>query len=178
VGFTGGYVIARCAPPLAAFDLVVALGGATVSSARRSDDWQLLVLSDVDPAALERLPAPLARLTGSPVMVAVVHDSDLAFVSASCPDGLRWETVLNPQTAADYGFAPATERSDLAPELSALLPPPAGAVVEEALHWSVDAGFRPDPGVVLAALRANHLFAEEAVAGLAEALGVWVLEAG
>ncbi len=178
MAFTGGYVIARCAPPLAGFDLIAALGGETISAARRADDWQLLVLADVDPAALEKLPAPLSRITGSPALVAVVHESDLAFVSASCPDGLRWETVLNPQTAADYGFAPAAERRDLAPELSELLPPPAGAVVDEALHWSVDAGFRPDPGAVLAALRANHLFAEEAVAGLAEALGVWVLEAG
>ncbi len=120
----------------------------------RDGEWQILQacpVTDPDPSII--------RETRAPVLVSHVVDSDFATVQAASPDGLSWQCALSPEMARDYGL-PGEWVGD------------AVEAGERAAAWAREAGLRPDPVALKAALAAEcDPLAEDLVFALVHALG-------
>ncbi|MEV6246057.1 hypothetical protein AB0M38_07610 [Streptomyces sp. NPDC051742] len=116
--------------------------------------WQALrlyPLADPDPS--------IVRETGGSVLVSHVVDSGFATVQAAGADGRSWQCALSPEMARDHGL-PAEWIGD------------AAEVAGRAAAWAREAGLRPDPVALRAALVAEcDPLAEDLVLALLHALG-------
>lgn len=159
MGFWGSYLIARTDGPLAEHAAVTALGGDIDLTVGTGGGWQVVAVHAADPTETGGALAALLASTGAPALAAIVADSDFASVTARSPGGADWDTVVNPQGAASYGFpiAPADD-----------------AVVAAAAAWAEEAvGSPSDPAALRTALLTENVFAEESLQQLGRALGVW-----
>ena len=127
MGFTGSLVLART--PSALIHLA---GQDAELVGHRDDGWQLAAV-DGHPHDAPGWAAALVDATTSPVLIAVVSDSDTALLLADSPGGHRWSAALNaPDSSTPSSVVAAT--------------------VEVALEWAAEAGQSADADAVLDAL--------------------------
>ncbi|MFE2867126.1 hypothetical protein [Embleya sp. NPDC059259] len=153
VGFSGTFIVARADRPLT--DLASMQGSGCVPEWwARDGAWQILQASlGGDPRS------SIVSETQAPVLVAHVLHSDFVTVQAAGPSGLFWQCALSPVMARDYGF-PEKWIGD------------ADTVFRQACLWAREAGLRPDPSALRAALVAEgDPLAEALVFDLTQALG-------
>jgi hypothetical protein len=141
MGFTGLLILARTPVPLTDLD---PLAGQDVELlGRRDDQWQLAAV-DGHAQDTPDWAAALVDATTTPVLLAVVDDSDTALLLADSPDGHRWITVLNAPADSAGRAAVADTRAMT-------------AIAESAVAWAAEAGHTAATEAVLEALcAADH----------------------
>jgi hypothetical protein len=136
MGFTGSLVLARTPVPLT--DLQPLTGYDVEIVGSRDDQWQLVAF-DAHAHDTPEWAAALVEATASPMLIAVIDDSDTALLLADSPAGHRWITVLN---------APADSAGRAAvADIRAMT-----AIADTAVAWSAEAGYTADTEAVLDAL--------------------------
>jgi hypothetical protein len=124
----------------------------------RPGGWQTLQVHHGLPANHDdRWLGKLVAVTGAPVAIASVMDSDVAVVRGLSPSGVSWSAVLEPVIAAEFGL-PVPDASEATERISA---------------WASEAGFAADRESLLAVLakRADP-FAEKLFFELIDACGL------
>ncbi|MFF0295983.1 hypothetical protein ACFYST_20910 [Kitasatospora sp. NPDC004614] len=154
MGFSGSFVVARVDRPLNELASVRA-AGAPLYWLATDGAWQILQMHTDD-----KTPDAIVAETGGPVLEMHVHDSDLAWVEAKGLADLGWRGVLSPEMARDHQV----------PEWWIGEPDEVG---RKAVAWAEEAGLRPDPAAVRAALVAeSDPFAEDLIFALVKAMGL------
>ena len=187
MGFSGQFVFGRSDRSLleaGAFDGVRPPSG---EGARelwpRPGGWQMLRFSD-DRWGLEQLRG-LVEWSGAPACLAMVHDSDVAYVVGLDPNGREWQAVLGLEVAADMGISrPQDVYDDLewiaSPQYTeavaaerAALEATVPAAAEAAIAWAAAAGVATAAaqGVIEDVLRSHEVFVEDSFIALIDALG-------
>jgi hypothetical protein len=138
MGFTGSLILAHTPVPLTELD---PLAGQDVELVgRRDDHWQLAAV-DGHAQDTPGWAAALVDATTTPVLIAVVDDSDTALLLADSPGGHQWITVLNAPADSAGRAAVADTRAMT-------------AIAEQAVAWAAEAGQTVATEPVLEALRA------------------------
>ena len=153
MGFTGDFVIARSERPL--LDLQAFADGGTVCGdgdgidcfrfcGPREGFWQTLQIHHGLEKDRQWLQA-LVDETGSPVMIASVHDSDLCEVRGLAPRRNPWSVTLDPRAVVNYdipaGANPTSaEFEGMLDRYRAEMPTAANAIIQ----WSIAAGLEAD----------------------------------
>jgi hypothetical protein len=136
MGFTGSFILARTPDSLIDMDLLAPHEAELIG--RHDDHWQLAAVIGDFPD-IPGLAAALVEATASPVLIAVVDDSDTALLLADSPDGHGWITVLN-APADSAGRAAVGDTRAMT------------AITEAAVAWAAEAGHTVATDGVVAAL--------------------------
>ena len=160
MGFTGDFILARNDQPLR--ELAFFVSGCVQGDLDcvftcwpRPGGWQTLQIGHgVRDDSLSAFQG-LVEVTGAPILIANVMDSDVCQVRGLAPSGARWSTFLDPVKAADYG-----------------IPEPAPGAAEHITQWAAEAGFTADPDALADVLtkRADP-FVEDLVHELIDSCG-------
>ncbi|MGW2961242.1 hypothetical protein ACWDGI_22615 [Streptomyces sp. NPDC001220] len=126
----------------------------------RPGGWRTLQVNDHLPEnGDDRWLHRLVTVTGSPVMIASVMDSDVCYVRGLTPSGVAWSTFLDPVMAADYEVSVSPPSEDEAPQgetdkdrrvrwLLADVP----RTAEQIAVWAAESGFTADRDALRAVL--------------------------
>ena len=167
-------------------------GWQAVQVHRGPDGWASADL----PARWEATLTALMQQTGRPVMAAAVLDSDGAQLIGYSPVAGRWggwlmldriighiipdawPMIVSWDEDTGQPRLEATDDEDYRRRLQAALDrmhavgPPASGAAPLAVTWASEAGLKPDPAAIQAALEATDIFCENVLFALVSALGV------
>lgn len=205
MGFWGTYIVARSARPLTELAVLRTPDCEPCWHGRGDNGWQAVQVkrgpegwesSDL-PAAWEQTLRELMEQAGSPVLAAVVLDSDGAQLIGYSPGDGRWGGWLmldriighiDPDAwprfdwddDADPGDPPRQEDDETylpryraaVERLSSAAGPPGSASARGLLAWASAAGLEPDEAAVRTALDGTEVFCEDLFLTLLKGLGV------
>ncbi|WP_427888961.1 hypothetical protein ACQHIV_36910 [Kribbella sp. GL6] len=201
MGFWGTFLVARSDKPLTELDDVRELAGNVLWHGEGDDGWQVLQLHRAPEGwgppmtggdDREDLLTSVMAQTASPVLAAIVLDSDGAQLIGYSPRAGRWSGWLKLEVLIDYlewqyrEHLEVDDDEELPDDLDTFweeryreacrplyeLVPPADVAAPHAVAWAVEAGYAPAVDEVEAVLAGGEAFAEDQFLKLLLALGL------